>query len=246
MLPCLTYQQVDLLGLSLPTQGVLAFAGAVVGHTVFVRRARASARLDARQAEIAGIVGLLAAVAGGHLLAVLQQPVMDAAAWAQLIRLQASLGALGGGALILTLLGRRWQRPVPRLLDAGALAFACGWPLVRLGCALVHDHVGRASTGPLAVAFVGGGRYDLGVLEWLASLPLLAATVWLARRKLPAGVLAATFGLAFAAVRLPVEILRVDDLAGLFERASALNLAALALIVAVAVALLRRARIAKA
>ena len=122
------------------------------------------------------------------------------------------------------------------------MAFAWGWPLVRLGCALVHDHLGRASHGPLAVAFPEGGRYDLGVLEWLASVPLLAVALWLARRDPPAGVLAGTFGLAFAATRLPVELLRVDDIGGLANRDSAVNLVALCAISGVAAVLLVRAR----
>lgn len=245
MLPCLTSQEIELFGLAMPTQGVLAFAGAVLGHAAFVRVALRRGRLGRAQAELAGIVGLLAAIAGGHLLAVLQQPHMDGAVWAHVIRFQASLGALGGGALALTILGRRWRRSVAALLDTGALAFAWGWPLVRLGCALVHDHMGRSSNGPLAVAFAGGGRYDLGVLEWLASLPLLVATVWLARRDPPAGVLAAAFGLAFTAARLPLELLRVDDLSSLANRGSLLNITALCIVVAVAMNLLARGSVVR-
>lgn len=242
MLPCVTSEQVSLFGFMWPTQGVLAFAGAVVGHGIFVHRAHRHGQLSRVQAELAGIVGLLAAVTGGHLLAVLQQPELPAASWGGVVRLQASLGALGGGALALVALTRRWRRSPATLLDTGALAFAWGWPLVRLGCALVHDHLGRLSEGPLSVAFATGGRYDLGVLEWLASLPLLAAALWLARRGPPAGVLAAAFGLAFVAIRLPLEVLRVQAPAGLGNRDSLLNLLALAVVVGVAAALLRRAR----
>ncbi len=240
MLPHITAETFDLGFVVLPTQGLLAFIGAVIGHAVFVRQATRGVPVQRARAELAGIFGLLAAVAGGHLLATLQSPAEVSSFWARVLRMQASLGALGGGALALLLLSRFWRVSAARLLDAGAVAFACGWPLVRLGCALVHDHLGRASTGPLAVAFPDGGRYDLGLLEWLASWPLLFGVLWLARRSPPAGVTAATFGLAFVLMRLPVEVLRVPDLAGLAGRDSALNLVALLLIVVAAVGMLRR------
>jgi len=243
VLPCITAEQLAIGPLTLPVQGVLAFAGAVVGHAVFVHRATAVPMARAR-AEVAGIVGLVAAVVGGHVLALLQAPLTDVSWLQRVVQMQASLGALGGGAIAVIVLALRWRLSPARLLDAGAVAFACGWPLVRLGCALVHDHIGRASTGPLAVAFPGGGRYDVGLLEWLASVPLMIGLLWLSRRSPPAGVTAAALGLAFVVIRLPIEWLRVDDLAGLAGRASVLNLAALGIIVGVSLWLLRGHRTA--
>ncbi len=44
-----------------------------------------------------------------------------------------------------------------RMFDAMFYALPFGWFFLRAGCALVHDHVGVASEGPLAVAFPWGG-----------------------------------------------------------------------------------------
>lgn len=241
MIPELTIEHVSLLGLRLPVQGLLAVVGAVWGHGVFVRAARRVEGVGPVQAEIAGMLALVSAVVGGHVLALLQRGDPGwPDVWA-VVRLQASLGALGGGVLGLMAFGRLRGVALRPMLDAGAWAWLAGWPMVRLGCALVHDHLGPASTGPLAVAFSGGGRYDLGLLEWLASLALGLA-VWVRFRATPAnGRVAAFTGLGWVALRVPIEVLRMQSADPGAWRAAALNLAALAVIAVVCASLLRPA-----
>ena len=75
-------------------------------------------------------------------------------------------GAAGAGLLFLAITGRSF-----RYFDAAALAFPPAWLLFRAGCAIVHDHPGAPSSHPLAVEFPDGRRWDLGLLELLATVP---------------------------------------------------------------------------
>jgi len=74
--------------------------------------------------------------------------------------------AIGGSAAVVAaycFLRRRVRAPWP-YFDVLAFAFPFVWTIVRAGCALAHDHIGRASASILAVNFPGGPRFDLGLL----------------------------------------------------------------------------------
>jgi prolipoprotein diacylglyceryltransferase len=66
-----------------------------------------------------------------------------------------SIGGLIGASLTGVVFLKATGRPL-RYFDAAALAFPSAWILFRAGCALAHDHIGPASSSPLAVRFPGG------------------------------------------------------------------------------------------
>lgn len=49
--------------------------------------------------------------------------------------------------------------------DAIMYGFPLGWGVGRIGCFITHLHVGRLSNLPFAVAFPGGARLDMGLIE---------------------------------------------------------------------------------
>ncbi|MFH0928223.1 MAG: prolipoprotein diacylglyceryl transferase family protein [bacterium] len=89
-----------------------------------------------------------------------------------------SLGGMIGGAAIIVFWLRRlygssrqfWSS-LDILITAAPIAFFFG----RLGCASVHDHLGKLSTSLLAINFPGGARLDMGFLEAIVFL-ILAVT----------------------------------------------------------------------
>ena len=212
--------QITVLHHTLPTQGPLAIAGIVVGHLAFSDRLRRDGQMTALRADLLAFSAVAAAVIVGHLFA-LMTTQSDAPLW-QVAAPQSSLGALAGGALALLWPARRWRMNLLVVLDAALWAFVHGWPLVRLGCALVHDHPGRRSTAALALRFADGPRLDIGLLEWLLALGVLGLVRALARNPLQPGRLAACATLAFAMGRLMLEWLRVDAPQQLLQPASLL------------------------
>ncbi|HET9554176.1 MAG TPA: prolipoprotein diacylglyceryl transferase family protein, partial [Anaeromyxobacteraceae bacterium] len=144
--------------------GLFTAAGLLLGLAVARRAARRDGLEPAPLARLAAIA-LAGGLVGAHLVHLLAyHPEELADPWV-LLRLGdglSSMGGLAGGvaAALFLFRGRR-----PGLLaygDALALGLAPGWAVGRVGCALVHDHPGRLTTSPLAVAFPDGLRHDLG------------------------------------------------------------------------------------
>ena len=94
------------------------------------------------------------------------------------------------------------ERETPRLwtwLDTAAYAFVFAMLIIRLGCALAHDHVGIRTSSWLGVRFPDGTRYDLAVLEVLclarlAALVYIVGRFWTASEALLSGLIAAIYG----------------------------------------------------
>ncbi len=210
MIPWFDASHIAIAGQMIPTQGPLAIAGIAVGHLTFGRWLQRHQGMTALRADQMGFAIIAAAVLVGHLTATYF--TAPDAPFLQLYAPQSSLGALlGGGAMGLLLTGL-WQLEPLVVIDGAAWAFMHGWPLVRLGCVLVHDHPGRRSILPIAVAFPEGPRLDIGLLEWLFCLLLLGFGRLLMRGAVAPGRLAAWATLLFSAARLVLEWLRVDSL----------------------------------
>jgi phosphatidylglycerol:prolipoprotein diacylglycerol transferase len=94
-------------------------------------------------------------------------------------------------------------------------ALVVGWVLGRLGCTLVHDHIGRRSEFLLAIRFPDGPRHDLGLYELLYTLVVLVpAVLVLARRRRPPGTSVAVLALVYVPFRFLADFLRATDLPG--------------------------------
>jgi phosphatidylglycerol:prolipoprotein diacylglycerol transferase len=122
-----------------------------------------------------------------------------------------SFGGFFGALVGLALYFRR--RPWVRHADVLLQALVMGWVFGRLGCTLVHDHVGRRTDFFLAIQFPGGARHDLGLYEFLFTLLILVpAVLWINRRPRPAGTTLWVIPLLYAPVRFLLDFLRHTDL----------------------------------
>ena len=98
--------------------------------------------------------------------------------------------------------------------DVIAPGFWLGWGIGRLGCFMIHDHIGRLSNCFLAVNLPAGARFDLGLLESVLGLSLFIFSVLLFKKtavKNP-GLLAGTTIAIYAAIRFCLDFLRATDL----------------------------------
>jgi phosphatidylglycerol:prolipoprotein diacylglycerol transferase len=144
---------------------------------------------------------------GGFIGAVLFKFVYNPAAFGRYAGI-ASFGGIFGGLAACLLYCRLRTVPWMPFADTAAYAFPFGWAFGRLGCAIAHDHPGLRGEGWLTVAYPGGPRYDLGLLELLFMIGL--AGVWLVwkpvRPGLRVGALLAVYGLG----RIALDTLHVD------------------------------------
>ncbi|MCA9573035.1 MAG: prolipoprotein diacylglyceryl transferase, partial [Myxococcales bacterium] len=121
------------------------------------------------------------------------------------------------------------KRPALRHADIITYGFPFGWFFGRLGCASVHDHIGRETTFPLAMDFdwglqdfywyngdpapwVSGVRHELGMYEAAYMIPVMAIFWWLGRVDRPPGFFLAWFAILYAPVRFVLDFLRNVDL----------------------------------
>lgn len=159
--------------------------------------------------------------------------------WA-ILRFWEGFSSFGGflGAVLGAILFFRVIRPLPgwRYADVIAFGFPFGWIFGRLGCASVHDHIGRETSFFLAMNFdrgfgpwadglrgVSGIRHELGLYEALYMLPVCALFWHLGKKDRPPGFFLAVFALVYAPVRFGFDFLRNVDLSSADARYLALT-----------------------
>jgi phosphatidylglycerol:prolipoprotein diacylglycerol transferase len=138
-----------------------------------------------------------------------------------LVRIWAGFSSFGGfiGAIVGSLLfyGVVRRRSWWAHADVIMYGFPFAWIFGRLGCFIVHDHIGRPTTFPLAVhypASMGGEtRFDLGLNEALLAV-VISVVFWvLGRKSRPGGFFLTVWCLLYAPVRFGFDFLRAaaDD-----------------------------------
>lgn len=201
MIPAIDLSTFSLGQVHIHVFGLLLVLGVIIGHMALVRRARAmqlgSPWLIEGFAIAIGAGAIVASFVASQILGLGLSSVFGLA------------GAIAAGATyVLAVRG-----DLLRFADAAAYVFPFGWLPARLGCAAVHDHLGPSSTSILAVRFPSGSRLDLGLLEAMGTLVLLAAVVALGRRgSARPGIITAVVAMCYAVIRFPLDFLRVEDL----------------------------------
>jgi phosphatidylglycerol:prolipoprotein diacylglycerol transferase len=159
---------------------------------------------------------LISGFLGSHLVVLLTEPHAFEHGFGSLVEFWNGMSAFGGffGALAgLTIHFRRRRRQWLVEADILVQALVLGWIFGRLGCTLVHDHVGKLSHFPLAVRFADGPRHDLGLYELLYTALVLAPAVFvLNRRPRPPGTTIWVIALLYAPARFLGDFLRHTDL----------------------------------
>src|SRR5262249_11202771 len=137
-----------------------------------------------------------------------------------------SFGGFAGALLGFCLYYWRSRRSLLPMADVLVQALVIGWVFGRLGCTLVHDHVGTPSEFVLAVRFPHGPPHDLAFYEFLYTVVILVpAVVVLNRRRRPPGTSVAVLALLYAPARFLLDFLRQTDLPGADVRHHGLTVA---------------------
>jgi phosphatidylglycerol:prolipoprotein diacylglycerol transferase len=218
--------------------------GALVGVWILRREAR-RAKLPDAVVDV-GIAGVIGGLIGAKLLWTFEhlgeEPLLG------LLTSRGGMswfGGFAGGLVAGTWFMRRARLPLVPILAAAAPGLAAGHALGRIGCLLVGDDYGRPSDLPWAIAFPKGlppTTVPVHPTQIYEAIPLFVLAVVLTRLR-AAGVsdgrVLGIYLLLTGLLRFGIEFLRVNErvLAGL----SVAHLASLAVMVAGAVIVLRRA-----
>lgn len=222
--------------------GVLVATGVYIGAIIALRRAR-QRHLDENKMNsfILYVVGI--GFVGAHVFdALFYTPERVWNDPAYLFYLWAGLSSYGGfiGAIIGLLLFKYLKKEsVIAYADVVCSAFPISWVFGRLGCSSVHDHPGRETSHWLGAQYYHPhanskptfsdssswgllydpsqtlGRFDLGFIEFLFTVPLALAFILLWRRKPRAsGFFAGWMSILYAPVRFGLDFLRIEPGAG--------------------------------
>ncbi|MEA2626538.1 MAG: phosphatidylglycerol---prolipoprotein diacylglyceryl transferase [Candidatus Binatota bacterium] len=200
-------------GASVAAFGVLVMAGVVAGIGYAQARARALG-LPKEDVNTAIAWALIAGFLGSHLAVLLLDRAADHGWWGA-FEFWNGMSSFGGFFGALAGLAIHFRRRKAWLLEADILiqGLVLGWVFGRLGCALVHDHVGRPSDFVLAMRFPDGPRHDLGLYELLYTVGVLVPAVFvLNRRPRPSGETVWVISLLYAPARFFGDFLRNTDL----------------------------------
>jgi phosphatidylglycerol:prolipoprotein diacylglycerol transferase len=200
---------------TLETFGIFAALGIYVGARIAAGRA-ARAGLDGKPLVDFAFWGVISGVIFGHLVHLFAYHPEELAKPFQIFKVWDGLSSFGGllGGIVAAMVFFHVKKL--RFMDYGdvfALGTAPGWAIARIGCFTVHDHPGVLTSFPLAVAFPGGARHDLGLYDalWLAAITVVLFT--LARRNVLKGRLLAVLAILYALGRFNFDFLRATDVA---------------------------------
>lgn len=212
MIPYFEFPTLRLGPFTLQSFGVFAAAGVALAAWLLVREARRRG-LDPQPMRDAPVWALVGGMIGGHLMHVLLyhpeelHGLQILAFWDGL----SSTGGVLGGTLAVVLWFAMHRRRFADYADVFALAVAPGWAVARVGCFTVHDHPGRLTTFPFAVAFPGGARHDLGLYDAIL-LGAITLVLYAMRRRLPDRLLP-LLALLYSVGRFLLDFLRATDVA---------------------------------
>ena len=218
MIPYVTLPPLFIGNLAIQPFALLVSLGVLTAHFLLVARAKRMG-LPGGWASEMSLTMVAAGFAGAIFFKLLYRPELLAAvlmgAWGD-VRLPGIssfgglFGALAGGFVYL--LARRVSAPDRlRYFDAVGFAFPFGFVFGRAGCSITHDHPGlRSDTGWLTVAYPGGARWDLGLLELLFLLAVCGAFLWLDRVPRPRGFHVSAMLTVYGLFRIALDRLHID------------------------------------
>ncbi len=138
------------------------------------------------------------------------------------------LSSFGGlfGAAAGAMLFFRFKKEQYAILIVDSLAFAAvfGWMVGRIGCFMIHDHLGvRCSNCFLAIQTPDGPRLEMALIEIVGMIPL-AVLFFIARRKpKEGGWFAAVLFVYYGVLRFIIDFFRAADIPGADARYAGLT-----------------------
>lgn len=220
-LPFIEAREIPLGGLTIAPFGILVSSAVLIGSFLTVRRAVRRGLPRARMESLASYI-LISGFLLSHVLDVLMYRPRDALRNPlELLMLWKGISSFGGfiGCAVGVLLWSRLKKePILPYGDQVSAIFPLAWILGRAGCASAHDHIGRLSNSPLAVAFPDGmfyppgPRFDLGLIEMLLTIPLAGVMLWYSRKPRRAGSITGLLCMLYAPMRFSLDALRATDI----------------------------------
>jgi phosphatidylglycerol:prolipoprotein diacylglycerol transferase len=218
MIPYYPQPVLHLGPLSIHAFGVLGAMAVLLAFWVILRRAR---RMGIAMEEMFQflLIMYLCGLAGAFLAAtIMADPRAILANPGRVFHVAVGIRSCGGliGGLLAGLAWSAFRRlslyETLRRFDIVVYALPAAWMVGRLGCALAHDHRGLGTTAWIAVRFPEGPRYDLGLIEFLFLIGVVALFWILDRKARPVGFFFALYAVIYGGFRIWLDTLHTEPL----------------------------------
>ncbi len=235
MLPWFQYEQIHFGPLTIQVWGLLVSLGFALGAFVLWKEARRKGT-DANIILDLFILILAGAIIGGRLFYVAEHYKEYAGDPLRIFLISEGGMSFFGGFLAAVLAGvifvRRKKIPVWKIADTIAPALAAGYAVGRLGCLMIHDHIGKITSFFLGIKMPDGTiRHEPIIYEIFFNGILLFLILWFLRKRIKQdGLLSIIFLVWFLSVRFITDFFRSADLPDSDMRYYGLTLAQIVII----------------
>lgn len=159
-----------------------------------------------------------------------------------------SFGGLFGAILAILVFVRRKKilaKDWLKLADLFAFAALYGWIVGRIGCVMIHDHLGKMTDSIFSVQTIDGLRYEMAFLEIIWLIPLAIIFFAIRNKKIPPGYFTSGLFIYYGLLRLILDFFRATDIVSADTRYFGLTPGQYSgiLLVVVGLSLLRKVRI---
>ncbi len=128
-----------------------------------------------------------------------------------------SFGGLFGAAVAFFVFVKRKKLSkfyVYKIVDVLSFGALFGWIVGRIGCFMIHDHLGAHSSCPLAMQTPDGPRLEMALLEILGLIPLAIVFYINRKKQKPDGWFTALLFLYYGVLRFILDFFRATDIVG--------------------------------
>lgn len=134
-----------------------------------------------------------------------------------------SYGGFIGGTIAFWVFVRIQKVNFWRIAEAVMWAFPFGMMMGRIGCFLTHEHLGKLTKSVFGVQYPGGARFDMGLLEIFALVPLAIVFFVLRKKEFKKPVFVSATLLYYGVSRFFLDFLRATDIVGADARYAGLT-----------------------
>jgi phosphatidylglycerol:prolipoprotein diacylglycerol transferase len=205
--------------------GILVAIGVLIGAKLIHRRTERLG-LNAEHARGLIIWSAVCGFIGAHVIDVLAYQMDDLRRdpWL-LIKIWAGISSYGGfigGTVGFFIYALRHRLPIAVWADSLTAGLLVGFTFGRLGCTIVHDHIGRPTDFPLGMYYSeqvirehgypiqAGVHHNLGLYEFVFCLALVGVLFLVDRKPLRPGTIVGVIATLYAPVRFLMDYLRLD------------------------------------
>ncbi|HEY5139697.1 MAG TPA: prolipoprotein diacylglyceryl transferase family protein [Methylococcales bacterium] len=212
MLPYFSFTEINLGVFTLQVWGLFVALGFVAALAISLKEARKMI-IDEEIIWDVMAIALVGMIVGGRIFYVLSNPEKNVVALADTHSgFSLAGGMIMAGALSLVYLKAK-RHNFKNIADLLTPGFIVSLILVRIGCLLVNDHIGKITTLPWGMEFTDGTmRHPVALYEIIFLIFLLGVIYRLKSKQKRDGYIFLVFAATYAIFRIGADFLRCDDL----------------------------------